>query len=122
MSNLPWWRSLRTAGIIRRRFLMSETGTLVRRRTGLRLVCYLSVPIFFGVASGLAAAEVSERGSYQTSLVIDVPTFHAITPHIQLSYDSNAGDGLLGVGWRLEAASTDYSLVREDRRPSVRFE
>ena len=44
-------------------------------------------------------------GSYSTSVAVTVPAFHGIEPSIALSYDSARPDGLVGVGWRLDAAS-----------------
>jgi hypothetical protein len=35
-----------------------------------------------------------------------VPPFHGLEPHLRLTYDSNAGNGLLGVGWSLAGLST----------------
>ena len=52
-----------------------------------------------------SSADVSSRGTYQTAIEIEVPLYHSITPRIALSYDSNSGNGPLGMGWRLEADS-----------------
>jgi RHS repeat-associated protein len=54
---------------------------------------------------GVAEAGVSDRGAYQTSIGVQVPEFHEITPVIRLVYDSNAGNGPLGLGWSLRAGS-----------------
>lgn len=52
-----------------------------------------------------AIAGVSDRGSYQTGVRIEVPEFHALAPSIRLAYDSNNGDGPLGRGWSLDVGS-----------------
>jgi RHS repeat-associated protein len=44
-------------------------------------------------------------GTFSTSVTVTVPGFHGIEPSIALSYDSARPDGLVGVGWRLDAAS-----------------
>lgn len=53
----------------------------------------------------MAEAAVSDHGTYQTSIPVQVPEFHRITPSIRLNYDSRAGNGALGVGWSLQAGS-----------------
>jgi RHS repeat-associated protein len=50
--------------------------------------------------------EVDALGSYQTSVPIEVPPFHEIAPSIRMLYDSSAGNGPLGMGWRLMAGSS----------------
>jgi hypothetical protein len=52
-----------------------------------------------------ARAEVREDGAFSTSVPIEVPPFHGIEPSIALTYDSTRPNGLVGVGWRLDAAS-----------------
>src|SRR5262245_18578891 len=41
----------------------------------------------------------SLHGSFQTGIPIEVPTFRGLTPELALGYDSQAGNGPLGVGW-----------------------
>ncbi|MBS1857278.1 MAG: VCBS repeat-containing protein [Acidobacteria bacterium] len=53
----------------------------------------------------VARAEVTGRGSYQRSIAVEVPAFHRIAPSIALLYDSNGGNGPLGLGWSLQAGS-----------------
>jgi hypothetical protein len=60
--------------------------------------------IGFG-APAVAAADVSSRGTFQTAISIDVPAYRGITPRVALTYDSNSGNGHVGMGWRLEAES-----------------
>lgn len=57
-----------------------------------------------------------ERGSFATSFDREVPRFHGIEPSISLTYDSSAGNGLVGVGWQLQAGSY---IARAGRRPAV---
>ena len=45
------------------------------------------------------------NGSYTTSVPIAVPAFHGLEPKLSLAYDSGGGNGLLGVGWRLNGFS-----------------
>jgi RHS repeat-associated protein len=61
--------------------------------------------ILWLLGAGSAAADVSPRGSFSTEVAVQVPAFHGIEPSISLTYDSTRPDGLLGVGWRLDAAS-----------------
>ncbi|GEP61008.1 FG-GAP-like repeat-containing protein [Reyranella soli] len=56
-------------------------------------------------SGGTALSEVTDAGTYWTSVEVDVPSFHEITPVIRLDYDSNAGDGPLGIGWSLSVGS-----------------
>src|SRR5262245_65480475 len=81
-------------------------------RTSWRLI-YFSTLLFGITMARFALAGVSDRGSYQTSVSIDVPKFHSIAPEIRLSYDSNIGDGPAGFGWTLTATS---SISRSSRR------
>jgi RHS repeat-associated protein len=57
----------------------------------------------FGTQAALAGD--SGDGTFSTSVTVTVPPFHGIEPSIALSYDSSRPDGLVGVGWRLDAAS-----------------
>jgi RHS repeat-associated protein len=65
-------------------------------------------------------ADTSAVGSFTNSVPIDVPAFHGLEPPVSLEYDSNGGNGELGVGWRLNAGSrvlrsgADNSLPRFD--------
>ena len=52
-----------------------------------------------------ALAEVDQYGSYSTGIKIDVPVFHGLEPQVSLSYSSNGGNGNVGTGWDLHAAS-----------------
>jgi Salmonella virulence plasmid 65kDa B protein/FG-GAP-like repeat len=53
----------------------------------------------------LAQAGVTDRGSYQKSVSIEAPAYHGIAPSVQLNYDSNNGNGPVGLGWSLNAGS-----------------
>jgi hypothetical protein len=52
-----------------------------------------------------AHADVDELGAFQTEFRVEVPEYHGLEPRITLAYDSSLGNGLLGVGWRLQAGS-----------------
>src|SRR5205823_4448914 len=67
-------------------------------------------------ATGSAHADVADNGSYQNSISVEVPAFHEITPVIRLIYDSNAGNGPLGLGWSLAASS---QITRTSRMQGV---
>src|SRR3954451_5285384 len=54
---------------------------------------------------GPALATVDEQGAFTTRVGIEVPAFHGIQPAVALNYASTSGDGLLGAGWSLQAAS-----------------
>ena len=56
-------------------------------------------------SGGLAAAP-SATGSFVHSVPIQVPAFHGLEPRVSLDYDSAAGNGEAGVGWRLTVGST----------------
>lgn len=44
-------------------------------------------------------------GAFVRSLAIEVPAFHGIEPRLALGYSSQAGNGFVGVGWRLSGWS-----------------
>ncbi|MCC5855649.1 MAG: VCBS repeat-containing protein [Idiomarina sp.] len=48
---------------------------------------------------------VSESGSASISVPIDLPPVQGISPDVSFVYDSQSGDGQLGVGWSLAAGS-----------------
>lgn len=66
-----------------------------------------------------ASADVSERGAFTSSVRIDVPAFYGIEPAISLVYDSARPNGLVGVGWGLEAASYITRAGRQGGAPRV---
>jgi hypothetical protein len=68
-----------------------------------------------GEPGGLAAS-ASPVGAFTNSVPITVPSFHGLEPHVSLEYDSSAGNGEAGVGWRLSAGS---SIVRSGVRGSL---
>src|SRR5216684_4786975 len=53
-----------------------------------------------------AAADVTPSGAYQSAIPIEVPPYHGLEPRLSLVYNSNAGNGFLGVGWGLAGYST----------------
>src|SRR5262249_38597537 len=46
------------------------------------------------------------HGTFGDSISISVPAFHGIEPKLALSYNSNGGNGLAGVGWSLSGFET----------------
>src|SRR5262249_2256051 len=52
-----------------------------------------------------AAASVTASGAYVTSMPVDVPEYHALQPNLGFEYNSQAGNGLLGMGWQLRGLS-----------------
>jgi RHS repeat-associated protein len=50
-------------------------------------------------------ADVSATGTFTTSIPIETPTFRGVTAKVALTYVASAGDGLVGVGWQLDATS-----------------
>jgi RHS repeat-associated protein len=57
-------------------------------------------------AKTLADSKVTlQNGAMTSSLPIVVPSFHGIEPKLALSYNSSAGNGLVGVGWDLDGFS-----------------
>jgi RHS repeat-associated protein len=79
---------------------------------GCRAVTLIAFATLLMLASPVLA-EVDNLGAYQTSIPIQVPAYHGLEPRIALAYDSNAGNGLAGIGWRLRAGST---IVRVSAR------
>src|SRR5690349_15177406 len=89
------------------------------------------LPILLGVATGVHAQtttavgstagtlRVSEGGAAEYSIPIRVPPgLGGIEPKIGLSYNSMAGNGLLGVGWNvngLSAITRCAQTVAQDR-------
>jgi RHS repeat-associated protein len=68
---------------------------------GVVVLCLL-VDLLLGTP---AYADVAPSGSYQTDVPIVVPAFHGLEPHLEITYDSESGNGPLGVGWRLSGLS-----------------
>jgi RHS repeat-associated protein len=72
-----------------------------------------SVLVFVGVLVAVvlmldgppALAGVGDDGAFSTEVTVKVPPFHGIEPSIALRYGSSKPDGLVGVGWRLDAGS-----------------
>ena len=69
-------------------------------------------------AKGGAGLEPS-TGSLARQIPIEVPAFHGIEPRLALAYSSQAGNGFVGVGWRLGG----WSVVERTRngRGTPRF-
>ncbi|MCW5600039.1 FG-GAP-like repeat-containing protein [Nitrosomonas sp.] len=65
---------------------------------------YLAV-VAISLWTNATLGAVTHRGSYSTSIPIEVPKFHSISPNISLEYDSQIGNGMLGVGWKLKGLS-----------------
>jgi hypothetical protein len=90
------------------------------RLTGHALPRFCLLVALLVTSGGTALADVTDAGTYTTSVDVDVPSFHGITPIIRLNYDSNAGDGPLGVGWSLSVGS---QITRASRfRGAPRFD
>jgi RHS repeat-associated protein len=51
-------------------------------------------------------ADVGSTGAYQTAIPIEVPPYHGLEPNLGIVYNSNGGNGWLGVGWSLSGLST----------------
>ncbi|HTQ21993.1 RHS repeat-associated core domain-containing protein [Mycobacterium sp.] len=77
----------------------------VRRLTLWALAAAAFAAAWVGFSAQTALAGDSSDGTFSTSVSVTVPTFHGIEPSIALNYDSARPDGLVGVGWRLDAAS-----------------
>lgn len=71
------------------------------------------------------AAAVTPSGSYATSIAIETPSFHELVPQLSIEYDSNGGNGMLGVGWSLQGLSkihvTSSTGGTPQNDPSDRF-
>jgi RHS repeat-associated protein len=66
---------------------------------------YLLAASLLATSTARADVSVGGDGRLESSIPIDVPSFHEITPSVQLSYSSTAGFGLAGAGWSLRAGS-----------------
>ncbi len=70
------------------------------------LPCLLSLTAALLAGAGAAHAEVDALGAFDHSLEIRLPAAVGdLQPQIALSYNSQAGDGLVGLGWQLEGFS-----------------
>ena len=74
-------------------------------RMALCAVVVFTALLLFIAASPARAQEVDPTGSFWTSYPIEVPSYHGLEPNLGLTYDSGAGNGLLGVGWELSGFS-----------------
>ncbi|MBI3933034.1 MAG: VCBS repeat-containing protein [Acidobacteria bacterium] len=92
----------------------------LRRRAGIALTLLLALP---GSPPALADGEDDDMafaGSFVHRIPIEAPPFHGLEPRLSLVYSSAAGDGRLGVGWRLagfsviERASPGRGAPRHD--------
>jgi hypothetical protein len=75
---------------------------------GLRLLFVVSgkrLGLVLLLAAAHAWAGVNPNGAFVTSVPIELPPHHSITPTLLLQYDSQAGNGPLGVGWSLTGLS-----------------
>jgi RHS repeat-associated protein len=76
-----------------------------RSRPRLAIACAAAL-LVATAATSVAQADVTATGSYQTSVPISVPSFRGLEPRLALTYDSSAGNGVVGVGWSLSGLST----------------
>lgn len=51
-------------------------------------------------------SSVSSSGSFNTTVPIELPPYHGLQPALSIVYDSQGGDGWLGVGWNLTGLLT----------------
>jgi RHS repeat-associated protein len=58
------------------------------------------------------------HGAYTRTIPIAVPPFHGIEPRLALSYNSQSGNGFVGVGWGLAGFSTIQRAGRGRGAPS----
>lgn len=76
---------------------------------GIRSFVVGSIALLFLGAQ--AVGEVSPRGAYQTAIQLEVPIYHGLQPDIKLTYESDLGSGIVGVGWRLSGLSEILRLA-----------
>ena len=82
------------------------------------------------VAAGRAGADVTvdqHRGSAQSGIAVEVPSYYGLEPRLLLSYDSSGGNGWLGVGWSLSSTtiqreSADGGVPRWDESDVYRLD
>lgn len=73
------------------------------------LACrFCSIPWFiaFVLVASIGHADVTPTGAYASSVRINVPSYHSLEPQISLEYDSQSGNGFVGVGWSLRGLSS----------------
>src|ERR1700678_1142859 len=69
----------------------------------------LAAPVFAATGRTVGHFAVSPTGSAQYSIPIWAPKGpHGVQPHIALSYDSQQGNGYVGVGWAVSGLSSIY--------------
>jgi hypothetical protein len=93
---------------VRRRRVRTKTRGERRRISGLsKSKCVLATLIGLHclLVAPTAVAAVTPTGAYSMNVPIDAPPFRGITPTLALEYDSQTGNGMLGVGWRLSGLS-----------------
>ena len=79
-------------------------------------------PLFAGAETTFSEsppAEVTLDGRFVQRVPVDVPTFHGLEPRIGLEYDSRAGNGVAGWGFRLVGDSTIERLSRGRGTPRM---
>ncbi len=70
--------------------------------------CVWPLKLFFPNVPPACAADISAdpAGAYTTSVPIDLPSYRGLEPRLSLDFNSNAGNGMLGVGWTIVGMST----------------
>ena len=87
----------------RRRWLC--VGISVFLGAGLLSACSNNPAPQAPTVGGISSRQPGPLGAYQQQVPIEIPSYYGIAPSLQLAYDSDAGDGFLGVGWSLAGLS-----------------
>jgi hypothetical protein len=83
----------------------SERATPEAFRRSVVVLASALLAVVLVVGGPRALARVGDGGAFSTNVAVQVPGFHGIEPSIALNYDSTSPNGLVGVGWRLDAGS-----------------
>jgi RHS repeat-associated protein len=80
------------------------SGRVHSHRAGVRFPALLT-SFFLLAGAALGGADVTPTGAYSARIPIELPPFRGLLPALAFEYDSQAGNGFLGVGWRLGGLS-----------------
>jgi len=85
------------------------------------VLCGAAGPTQSAVGRTLGSAAVSPVGQAENSIAFALPAGRrGLTPQLGLTYNSDGGRDVAGVGWAIYGASSDSVWVEACQRPMVR--